>query len=230
MDIGRPWRLRRLWRRARRRLAALRERIAAPGRRRGSGATRAAATIIALAGVVVLASPLWLPLVGRWLAMPAKLAVADVIAVHGGSAGRTAYGGELYRRGLAPALWHTGFPKGRPGITAAVEATGVPGGSFQYLATTSTWSDGSEIARAARAQGLHSVLVVTDWWHSRRALCADRRQLAGSGVAVYFAPAPAPVGPDTWWRDPTMRANVLTELLKLGYYTLRYGMLPVGCR
>jgi uncharacterized SAM-binding protein YcdF (DUF218 family) len=174
----------------------------------------------------------------------ADLHTADAIIVHGGNEARTLYGIELYRRGLAPELWHTNYARGEVSVTATVErgipqwsfryllksiVPAVPPQSFRFLATTSTWSDGTEIAAAIRAHKLHSVIIVTDWWHSRRALCATEQQLQGYHVAISFAPSPSPASPGDWWQNADMRSRVASELGKLGYYALAYGMTPWGC-
>jgi uncharacterized SAM-binding protein YcdF (DUF218 family) len=203
--------------------------------------------VIALAALVILLSTdIWLPVIGRWLSMPAtpELRHADAIIVNGGTAMRTLYGIELYRQGQAPELWHTGYAKGEKYMTAIVERgvpqfsfryllksiePAVPSQAFHYLPTTSTWSDGTEIAATIRARKLRSVIIVTDWWHSRRALCATKQQLQGYDVVITFAPSPALVGPESWWQNEEMRANVESELVKLGYYAVRYGMTPWGC-
>jgi uncharacterized SAM-binding protein YcdF (DUF218 family) len=206
-------------------------------------------SICALAVVVVVAlasADVWLPMIGHWLAMPAATQIrhADAVVVHGGNPARTLYGMALYHRGLAPELWHTGYaanevwlakmvergilPSSLRSTATSVEAT-VPAQAFHFLTTTSTWSDGTEIAATIRAHKLRSVIVVTDWWHSRRALCATRQQLRGYDVDIAFAPSPSPAGPENWWRSAEIRGNVVSELVKLGYYVVRYGMLPWGC-
>jgi uncharacterized SAM-binding protein YcdF (DUF218 family) len=174
----------------------------------------------------------WLPAIGRWLVrpVPVNLRHADAIIVHGGNPVRTEYAIELYRRGLAPELWHTSYANREELTTKVVVAdAGVPLGAFHYLATTSTWSDGHEIDAVIRARKLHSVIIVTDWWHSRRALCSTEQQLDGYDVDIAFAPAPAPAGPENWGRDGAPRQDVVSELIKFVYYALRYGMSPWGC-
>jgi len=131
--------------------------------------------VLVLAAIMVrVSASAWLPAIGRWLAMPAtEMHRTDAIVVHGGSVPRRRYGIELYRRGLAPELWLTGYASGQAYTTKLmVEDAGIPQRAFRFLVTTSTWSDGQQIAAAIRARKLHSVLIVTDWWHSRRALCA----------------------------------------------------------
>lgn len=187
---------------------------------------------LALVALVAYASGgLWLPKIGGWLALPAmtNLRHADAIVVHGGNPTRTAYGAGLFRRGLAPALWLTGYTIDQPNAPNVIKGEGVPIQSFRFLVTTSTWSDGHEIAAAIRAQKLHSVIIVTDWWHSRRALCSTEQQLGGYDVAIELAPSPSPAGPADWWRNAEIRHDVLSELVKFVYYAVRYGMNPWGC-
>jgi uncharacterized SAM-binding protein YcdF (DUF218 family) len=164
--------------------------------------------------------------------MPTELQPADAIVVHGGNLSRTRYGIDLYQRGLAPELWHTGFTQDMARnamLSEMIAGGGIPPAAFSSLASTSTWTDAAQIAQAARARGAHRLLVITDWWHSRRAICADRQQLRGVPVAIFFAPAPSPAGPDRWWQDAWTCRHVVVELVKLGYYALRYGLRPWDC-
>jgi uncharacterized SAM-binding protein YcdF (DUF218 family) len=188
--------------------------------------------LLTLAAFVIQVSiDTYLPAIGQWLAMPetVELIPVDAIVVNGGSPVRTLYGAELYRRGLAPEIWHTGYARGETPITASIMESGVPPQAFRYLVTTSTWSDGTEIAAMIRARKLHSVIIVTDWWHSRRALCATKQQLQGYDVAISFAPSPAPAGPSNWWQNMWTGRSVVSELMKLGYYAMAYGMPPRNC-
>jgi len=185
-------------------------------------------------GVVVagVSASAWLPAIGHWLAMPVKKAMrrSDAIIVHGGNPDRTEYGVGLYRRGLAPELWLTGYERTRThALDVVVKSDGVPDQAFHFLTSTSTWIDGQQIAATIRARKLHSVVIVTDWWHSRRALCATEQQLQGYNVTIAFEPSPAPAGPTDWWQNPEMRGDVVSELVKLAYYGVRYGMTPWGC-
>ncbi|MBK9713262.1 MAG: YdcF family protein [Kouleothrix sp.] len=200
-----------------------------PRRAQLLGIIIAQATAIIMIWIIV---GLWLPAIGGWLAIPAtpELHRADAIFVHGGNPARTQYGVVLYRQGLAPEMSLTGYADFETDITRRVEHDlGMPAQSFRYLVTTSTWSDGHEIAAAIRAHKLHSVIIVTDWWHSRRALCATEQQLGGYDVAIELAPSPSPAGPADWWRNAEIRHDVLSELVKFGYYAVRYGMNPWGC-
>ncbi len=186
------------------------------------------------AGVLLLTTPLWLHSIGKWIVVPPEHVQADAIVVFAGSSARTREGVRLFERGFAPELWHTGVnghlrSLSRQEWLAAEMHTrthSVPESAIWLLTTRNTWEDGAETAALARQRGLRSLLVVTSWHHSRRALCVLRYHLRGSGVQVHFAPsAPIPSNLSTWWYAGERRL-VFSELQKLAYYAIRYN-LPV---
>src|SRR5688500_15321658 len=82
--------------------------------RRWRRLVRIVGVLVVIVLVILLSASVWLPAIGRWLDMPAamELRPVDAIIVNGGSLVRTLYGAELYRHGLAPELWHTGYARG----------------------------------------------------------------------------------------------------------------------
>jgi uncharacterized SAM-binding protein YcdF (DUF218 family) len=191
--------------------------------------------LVSIAALLFVTASLWLPWIGHWLAKPSHIGRADaIIVLGGGNPRRIQHGIELYKQRIAPQLWHTGDVVS-PGMTvsdAQVAARlaiqkGVPAGAIHLLSSTSTWEDGQAIATLARQQKVHSILVVTDWYHSRRALSVIQEQLAGSGISIYYDPPPgARYGPDNWWSYKYRRVEVVRELAKIGIYWLRYGLAP----
>jgi uncharacterized SAM-binding protein YcdF (DUF218 family) len=143
----------------------------------------------------------------------------------------------LYRQGIAPELWYTGdapiatmtsFTDGHFARDFAI-AQGVPEEVIHLLATTSTWEDGQAIVARARREGARRIMLVTSWYHSRRALCVVRR-LAADEITVYCeAPPPVGYGPDDWWRHEDGLVFVVNELLKFGHYWWQYGLRPWKC-
>jgi uncharacterized SAM-binding protein YcdF (DUF218 family) len=202
---------------------------------------------VLLTGVLLLlalaTASIWLPWIGQWLVLPHSEQRADAIAVFGGGSDRTCLASRLYRQGMAPQVWHTGWRHDDQWLEHVINGEyphrqfldTVPEHARQLRETTSTWEDAQEIAQLASDQQPRSLLVITDWFHSRRALCTLRHRLHGSdAIAIYYVPVPLPEDdptgtPATWWQHETRRAQVLSEYLKLGYYLLRYGVVPVGC-
>jgi len=98
------------------------------------------------------------------------------------------------------------------------------------MPTTSTWEDGREIAALVRQEGVHSILLITDWYHSRRALCVVRRQLAPDSITLYYEPPPTVAyNPDNWWHSEDGLVSVVNELVKFGFYWWHYGVAPWQC-
>jgi len=189
-----------------------------------------------LAGVVVFGTMrLWLPALGRGLVMPPCEGQADAIVVLGGGGPeRAAHGIRLYRQGAAPRIWFTGdralpemtsFTDGRLACDFAVRE-GVPAGDIDLLNTSSTWEDGQQIAAMVKQKGLRRIVIVTNWYHSRRALAVIRRHPAGQAVQVYYSPPPtSSFCPDKWWARDEPLVMVIDEWLKIGLYAVKYKVL-----
>jgi len=160
---------------------------------------------------------------------------ADAIVVlDGGFPLRNQHAIDLYREGWAREIWRTGdLPGGSVVLQKARRLAlqqGVPETAFVPVATDSTWADGREIARMAQERHAQRLLIVTEWPHSRRAMCVINRHLAGTGVvAFYDGPRHPPYTPVNWWRDPEGRRIVSGEMLKTIYYLLRFGVTPWAC-
>lgn len=184
----------------------------------------------------ILSAGWWLPALGRWLERPPTRTQADAIVILGGGfPHRDQHGLDLYRQGFGGEIWRTGAnpaPGGQDARRAQqlALAAGVPPQHFFLLDSDSTWSDGEQIAALAHARQVRSVLIVTEWTHSRRALCVISHHLADSGVSIaYDPPRDFWFQPDDWWRLPVGRNLVIGELVKSGFYWLRYGVAPFGC-
>jgi len=180
-----------------------------------------------------------LPTIGNWLNRPSLLNQADAIVVlSGGGPERMVQGITLYKQGWAPELWYTGN-RPIPAMTSFTDgqlardfalAQGVPDEAIRLLPTASTWEDGREIASLVRQEAIHSIIVVTDWYHSRRALCVIQRRLAGADVQMFFSSPPMlTYGPGNWWQHEDGLVAVTNELIKTGFYWWRYGLIPWRC-
>jgi uncharacterized SAM-binding protein YcdF (DUF218 family) len=194
---------------------------------------RAMVLLLLLLALVIATAQQWMPAVGEWLSYPPRdvPAKADAIIVYGGNIERTEYGIDLYLQGVAPELWRTGYASSRESLTRTVTSAGVSASDFHWLETYSTWQDGTRIAQTIEQNNFERVVLVTDWWHSRRALCTTQIHLGNHDVEVYYTPSPTRMAdrPDNWWQHRRGWQHVVSELAKFGYYWPRYGMNPWEC-
>lgn len=197
---------------------------------------RRSGLLLVLGSFCLLTIGWWGPSVGHWLNTPVRLAQVDAVAVLGGGFPyRAEQGIRLLQAGYAGEIWFTGSVPGSYGNSAVAARelaikSGIAPEMIYLLASTNTWEDGQRIAELAQARDIRSVLIVTDWSHSRRALCIVRHHLATSQVAVfYMPPRDFPFTPDNWWQVAYGRQIVPGEWLKIAYYWLRYGLPPWDC-
>jgi uncharacterized SAM-binding protein YcdF (DUF218 family) len=192
--------------------------------------------------VGLLTAGWWLPGLGHWLQQPSQPAPADVIVVLAGDRERIVHGIDLYKQGLADEIWYTGdvtftiAPIPNESQTArqyAIEQ-GVPATAITLLPSTSTWEDALAIRAHMDERGVDNILLVTSWYHSRRALCIMRRHLdLATGthqMSWYAVPTDSyHYNPDNWWQHEFGLVNVQNEFIKFGHYWLAYGLCPFNC-
>jgi len=177
-----------------------------------------------------------LPVVGRWFVQTNELHKAEAIVVlAGGGPERLCYGMELYKRGLAPALWYTGdkpletrsdFMDSEQALNFA-SRYGVQKEKIELLPSTSTFEDGKSIAALVNERKIKSVIVVTSWYHTRRAANVIKHSIADTNISVYVSSSTnLPFTPDNWWRDEEGLVAVVNEMIKMTLYWWRYGLAP----
>lgn len=113
--------------------------------------------------------------------------------------------------------------------TAELRRLGVPQQNIEVLAppVSSTYEEALLLQRYAEVHALHSILVVTSAYHSRRALWTFQRVFEGRQTQVGLEPVDAdPLSPPpaTWWFHLLGWQTVSTEYPKLIYYWLRFRM------
>ena len=89
----------------------------------------------------------------------------------------------------------------------------------------STYDEALAVQTYARAQRLHSLLIVTSPYHARRALWVFNRVLAADGVSVGVDPVPPgdqSPPPGMWWLSRSGWQSVAAEYPKFLYYLIAY--------
>ncbi|MBN1956504.1 MAG: YdcF family protein [Anaerolineae bacterium] len=190
---------------------------------------------LALLGPVllILAGPLWLPLLGRFLVVSDPLQPADALVPLAGGRQRVVYGAELFNDGYARWFVATDMLLNVPGVRASYselvqqEAVwqGVPRERILLLSRVAddTYQEAAFVRELAEEQGWQSLLVVTDPFHTRRARIMFRQVFADSGVSVVIYPVSDHwYQPDSWWKSGDGLRETWMEYSKLALYLVGY--------
>lgn len=173
-------------------------------------------TLCALTGLVA-------PNAGKFLICSEIPQKADLILVIGGDfyGPRVLKGADLAVQGYAPLVLISGPPyqQGRPEGEFAVnflETKGYPRRVFQVFGHNagSTIDEAIAVRGELHRRNVHSVLLVTSAYHSRRADIVFRLFCPG----IHFISVPASdnhYDPSRWWSDHSSRRLFFSECLKI---------------
>lgn len=149
---------------------------------------------------------------------------ADVIIVLGGGGTheRPRRAAELFLQHAAPRILVSGA--GDDGINRhALMRDGVPAADIQREGKSKTTRENALFSyEILRAQNVHSAIIVTSWYHSRRALKTFEH--FAPGIKFYSCPSYFNFRRSSWDYDFTRR--VYLEYAKLPEYWLAYGIWP----
>ena len=150
---------------------------------------------------------------------------ADVLVVLGGGGlERPARAAELFKDGAAPLVICTGSGDAGP-HKAWLVAAGIPAAAIKLEARSiNTRENALFTINQMRAQHLQSAIIVTSWYHSRRALACFEHY----GPDLKFYSRPAYYG----WNESGgdfryLKRYIRAEYFKLVGYWVFYGVCPV---
>ena len=152
---------------------------------------------------------------------PAK---ADVIVLLGGGLGeRPARAAELFREHAAPRIIVSGFGDCEINRRILLKA-GVPANAIQLEDRSRTTMENAGFTiQLLRAENVHRVILVTSWYHSRRALACFEHE----APEIQFYSRPSYFGfARTDWPHKKIERRIYLEYPKLAGYWLRYGVQP----
>ncbi len=152
-----------------------------------------------------------------------KFASADVIIVLGGGNNeRPLRAAELFRQHVAPRIIHTG--EGDDGINRELlREAGVPAKAIEIENKSTTTRENAEFTiKLLRAEKVRSAVLVTSWYHSRRALETFQHY----APEIKFYSRPSYYGFDRAdWSRPGFSKRMRLEFVKLPAYWICYGIL-----
>jgi uncharacterized SAM-binding protein YcdF (DUF218 family) len=158
------------------------------------------------------------------LCMDSGKVSADVIVVlGGGSHERPERAAELFNQHAAPRIIISG--KGDDGINRQLLLqSGVPAGAIQIESKSQTTRENAEFTiKLLRAEKIHSAILVTSWYHSRRALKTFEHY--APELEFYSRPSYFAFARDDW-KKSRISGRIRLEFLKLPGYWICYGVNP----
>jgi uncharacterized SAM-binding protein YcdF (DUF218 family) len=160
----------------------------------------------------------------KFLCVDSGRVSADVIIVLGGGVHeqRAERAAELFRQRAAPRILISG--EGDDGINRQLLLqAGVPASAVQIENKSQTTRENAEFSiKLLRAENIRSAILVTSWYHSRRALKTFGHY--APGLKFYSRPSYFAFARGDWSRVITKR--IYLEFLKLPGYWIRYGVRP----
>jgi uncharacterized SAM-binding protein YcdF (DUF218 family) len=195
-----------------------------------AGIAGAAFAVIAIERVPIMVGA------GSFLDVGAAPVKADLIVVLRGDETyfeRALTAADLFRRGFAPyvyvssalsdlaeaALAARGIRVSSPQQTMAsvLMQSGIPCGRILLDRSPPGGGTVGELKRVRatlQARGLHSALVVTSWFHARRARLIAHRVIEQQGLSAVILVANGETGPQNWWHYRYLAITVLEEYAK----------------
>jgi len=189
--------------------------------RRGKRFWRFVAAFFVL--LIVLAAALYF-FPQTFLCVDSGPARADVIIIlgGGGSHERPQRAAELFFQHAAPRIIVTGY--GDDEINRHIlMRDGVPSANIELESESRTTRQNALFTcQMLRAENVHSAIIVTSWYHSRRALKTFEH--FAPGIKYYSRPSYFNYSHSHW--DKEFTRHVYFEYAKLPEYLLRYGVWP----
>ena len=176
-----------------------------------------AGAIVVLAGLG-FAFPQW------FLCVENRDVQADILIVPGGGGGeRAKWAAQLFTNAVAPKILLTGAGDYR-GHRAILMAAGVPRDAILIESKSATTRENAAFsAELLKEQGIRKAVVVTSWYHSRRALASFEH--FAPDIRFYSCPSRYAYARADWKRAGIGRF-VWEEYPKLAGYWLRHGISP----
>ncbi len=160
-----------------------------------------------------------------FLRVEQKPAKADaIVLLGGGMTFRVPRAQELFEQQLAPFILISGKGDAEE-MQHWLINRGVPGSGIQLESESkNTWQNANFSVRILRSQGVKRVILVTSWYHSRRALACFRK--AAPEIEFISLPTQADL-PGSGKEEKHERYRALYEYIKMGGYWIRYGVNPL---
>jgi uncharacterized SAM-binding protein YcdF (DUF218 family) len=192
-------------------------------------------TALLLGGLLILC--LFTITIGHFLTVVDALSQADAIVVLGGEGGdfsRAQHAVQLFNEDYAPRVVFSGGTLKDAGLACssaqlsleAAQKLGLPTDAAIIAdGAQSTYDEAVNMRYLAQQHRWHSLIVVTNSFHTRRAARTFRTLLPDT--TIYLSAAPDPnYDAGYWWQTEEGLVAVFNEVLKLAFYWAAYGITP----
>jgi len=176
---------------------------------------------------------------GKALIVNDHLERADMLFVLNGDVNtRPVQTVDLYRQGLAPVVGiaqaekHTTeeiglLPNETDVAIQEMVKLGIPQDSIVVLPSeepvTSTYDEAVALRQYVENNAIHSIIIVTSEFHTRRAKWICEKELKGLDVTIMMAATPnEDFNSSNWWKSENGLITVNNEYVKLLYYFWKY--------
>ena len=176
--------------------------------------------------------------VGHFLTAVDTFSQADAIVVLGGDSNnfsRVQHAVGLFNEGRAPVVIFSGGTLKDAGLACssahlsleAAQKLGLPTDAVIIAdGAQSTYDEAMNLGRLAQQHHWHSLIVVTDLFHTRRAARTFCTLLPD--VTIYLSAAPDPnYDAGRWWQTEESLVAVFSEVIKLVFYWVKYDISPL---
>ncbi len=181
-----------------------------------------AAIVVSLLAAIIVGVAYFYP--EKFICVDSGKMTADVIVVlGGGSHERPERAAQLFKQHAAPRIIITG--EGDDGINRRILLkAGVPASAIAIENKSQTTRENALFTiKLLRSENIHSAILVTSWYHSRRSLKTFEHY--GPELKFYSRPSYFAFASEDW-KKLGINKRMRLEFLKLPGYWIRYGINP----
>ena len=168
--------------------------------------------------------------IGQFLSRSDKIVNSDaVVVLGGGSIHRIRFGASLYNRGFVKKLIVYRNIRTRQTMAGASRSTIVeakrlgvrPNDLIHENKPKTTTDEANNLKRILPRIGYHSIIVVTDGYHIKRARIIFNDVFRNSSIKISFhSSGTVAFDPNRWWKKSVSTSNLISEYFSIGFLYL----------
>jgi uncharacterized SAM-binding protein YcdF (DUF218 family) len=152
-----------------------------------------------------------------------KVSAEVIVVLGGGSHERPLRAAKLFKQRAAPRILISGAGDDEINRQILI-SSGIPASAIEIEGKSTTTHENAEFTiKLLRAEKIHSAVLVTSWYHSRRALKTFEHY--APDIRFYSRPSYFAFARDDW-KKSGINKRMRLEFLKLPGYWIRYGICP----